>query len=198
MAIGESQRTRVLVSAASRHGSTSEIARVIGAVLASNGIDVDIVPPDAVDSVADYDAVVLGSAVYGGHWLAPARDLVARFRAELAARGLWLFSSGPVGDPARKLVQSMRQDPAELAWIRRDTAPRDHRVFAGRLDPKLLSWPERAVLLLLRGMRGDFRDWTGIEQWASGIAAGLAGTPAGPLAGEEARGPSPRPGPAVS
>src|SRR5260370_6941489 len=133
MTTSESRQPRVLISAASRYGSTSEIARVIGDTLADKGIDVDIVPPEAVDSVADYDAVVLGSAVYAGHWLVPARDLVTRFRDELAARSLWLFSSGPVGDPARRLVQSMGQDPAEIAWISRDTRPQDHRVFARRL-----------------------------------------------------------------
>lgn len=192
MTTSEPRRPRVLVSAASRHGSTSEIARVIGAVLAAHEIDADIVPPDAVDSVADYNAVILGSAVYFGHWLVPARDLATRFRDELAARSLWLFSSGPVGDPARRLVQSMRQDPAEIALIRRDTAPRDHRVFVGRLDPRLLSRAERAVLLVFRGLRGDFRDWTGIEQWANGIAASLTGA----SAEEEAPGPS-GPAPAV-
>ena len=174
MTTSEPRRPRALISAASMHGSTSEIARVIGGTLADKGIEVDIIPPEAVDSVADYDAVVLGSAVYIGHWLAPARDLVTRFQDELAARSLWLFSSGPVGDPARKIVQSMmRQDPAEIARVSRDTRPRDHRVFAGRLDPQLLSPAQRATLLLLRGMRGDFRSWDEIRQWADGIAATL-------------------------
>jgi menaquinone-dependent protoporphyrinogen oxidase len=173
MKTSEPRRPRVLISAASRHGSTREIARVIGGTVADTGIDVDIIPPDAVDSLEDYDAVVLGSAVYTGHWLFPARDLVARFQDELAARSVWLFSSGPVGDPARKLVQSMKQDPAEIARISRYTHPRDHHVFAGRLDPQRLSLPQRTSLLVFRDMRGDFRDWAEIRQWADGIAADL-------------------------
>ena len=173
MNTSESRRHGVLVTVASGHGSTREIARVIADTLTGKGIDVDIVPPDAVDSIADYDAVVLGSAVYTGHWLMPARDFVARFRDELAARSVWLFSSGPVGDPSRKLVQSMEQDPVEIAGIRRDIQPLDHRVFAGRLDPQLLRLPQRASLLVFRGMRGDFRDWAQIRQWADGIAADL-------------------------
>lgn len=55
------RRPRVLVSAASGHGSTTEIARVIGGTLADNGIAVDIVPPAAVDFIEDYDAVILGT-----------------------------------------------------------------------------------------------------------------------------------------
>lgn len=173
MNTSQARRPRVLISAASRHGSTREIARVIGDTLAGQGIEVDIVPPDAVDSIADYDAVVLGSAVYTGHWLVPARDLVGRFREELATRSLWLFSSGPVGDPARKLTESMKHDPVEIARISRDIHPQDHHVFAGRLDPQLLNLPQRASLLVFRDMRGDFRDWAEIRQWADGIAADL-------------------------
>src|SRR5579859_4427812 len=99
-------RPRVLVSVASERGSTTEIARVIGEKLAASHITVDIIPPAAVDSIDGYDAVILGSAVYVGHWLAPASDFAVRFRDPLAARPVWLFSSGPVGDPSRKLVQS--------------------------------------------------------------------------------------------
>jgi len=169
----EIRRPRVLISAASGHGSTTEIARVIGEALGDKGIDVDIVPPEYVDSLADYDAVVLGSAVYTGHWLVSARDFAIRFQDELATRSLWLFSTGPVGDPGKKLVQSMKHEPAEIAAISRDTHPQDHRVFAGRLDPQLLSLTQRARFLVFRGMDGDFRDWTEIRQWADSIAADL-------------------------
>jgi hypothetical protein len=91
--------------------------------LAVNGIAVDIVPPEAVDSVEDYDAVILGSAVYTGRWLAPARDFAIRFRDPLATRPVWLFSSAPVGDPSRKLVQSMEEDPADVTRIGQADTP---------------------------------------------------------------------------
>ena len=38
----------VLVTAASRHGSTMEIARIIGGILQDAGIDADINEPDSV------------------------------------------------------------------------------------------------------------------------------------------------------
>jgi menaquinone-dependent protoporphyrinogen oxidase len=167
-------RPRVLISAASEHGSTTEIARLIGDTLINNHMAVDIVPPAAVDSIEDYDAVILGSAVYAGHWLAAARDFAIRFRDPLAARRVWLFSSGPVGDPSRKLVQSMEQDPADVTRIQQDIEVRGHRMFAGKLDPQALSIMQRASLLVFRGIRGDFRDWAVVTQWADSIAADLA------------------------
>lgn len=166
-------RPRVLISVASGHGSTTEIARVIGDTLAGHHIAVDIVPPAVVDSVEDYDAVILGSAVYRGHWLSPAREFAIRFRGSLAVRPVWLFSSGPVGDA------SGNQEPAEVTRIRHAIPVCGHWMFAGKLDPQALSVAERTSLGVFgRGARrGDFRDWESITQWAESIAANLAALP---------------------
>jgi menaquinone-dependent protoporphyrinogen oxidase len=164
---------RVLVTAASMHGATAEIARAIAEALSRRGLEVDVVAPERVEDLAPYDAVVLGSAVYVGHWLQPARELVSRHAAALAARPVWLFSSGPVGDPARKLVQKMAVDPVELPEIRESTHAREHRLFSGRLDRKNLTRAHRASLLFFRGLEGDFRDWNDVEQWAASIADAL-------------------------
>jgi len=90
---------RVLVTAATKYGATGEIARAMGEVFTECGWDATVIPPDQVESVDSFDVVVLGSAVYAGHWLKPARELVDRSGDALAARPVWLFSSGPIGDP---------------------------------------------------------------------------------------------------
>jgi menaquinone-dependent protoporphyrinogen oxidase len=105
----------VLVSAASGHGSTCEIARVIGQTLFNDNIAVDMIPPAAVDSIEDYDAVILGSAVYEGHWMAPAKGFAIRFNDQLATRPVWLFSSGPVGAPSPKIGRAVEQEPADVS-----------------------------------------------------------------------------------
>ena len=92
---------RVLVTAASRHGSTAEIATIIAGILQTSDIDAASIPPEAVASVVDYDAVIIGSAVYAGQWLEPARAFVARHIDDLATRPVFLFSSGPLGYPSR-------------------------------------------------------------------------------------------------
>jgi hypothetical protein len=105
---------KVLVSAASMHGSTAEIAHAIAAELSGHGFTAAVIPPGEVRAVDGYDAVIIGSAVYMGHWLDSAKDLVNRFGDALAGRPVWLFSSGPVGDPSGKLAQAMGKDPADL------------------------------------------------------------------------------------
>ena len=161
---------RVLVTAATKYGATTEIARVIGEVLDEHGLEPTVLPPERVEEVDGYDAVVLGSAVYAGHWLKPAKELVERHAGGLAGRPVWLFSSGPVGDPPKP-----EEDPVDVADLVATTNACEHRVFAGKLVRKQLNFPERAIVSALRVPEGDFRDWTEIRQWAAGIADALGG-----------------------
>jgi menaquinone-dependent protoporphyrinogen oxidase len=169
------QQLRVLVTAASKYGATTGIAKAIAETLTEHGLTVIELAPEAVYSIESYDAVVLGSAVYSGHWLDAAKDLVARSGHALATRPVWLFSSGPVGDPSSKLVQKMGADPLDLAGILAATKARGHRMFAGKLDRRNLGFAQRAALLAFRGMEGDFRDWPAIRAWVEGIAHDLTG-----------------------
>lgn len=160
----------VLVTAASREGSTIEIAEAIADVLREHGLEVSVHSPTTTDDMSAYDAVVVGSAVYSGHWLESAVTFVRRHADELSSRPVWLFSSGPVGDPARGLVRKMAADPVELEELTVLSGARGHRMFAGRLldghGPSGLA--ARAFRLT-----GDWRDWPEIEEWASAIAATL-------------------------
>src|SRR5487761_1610881 len=115
---------RVLVSAASMHGSTSDIAQVIAEVLTEQGLTVTVLPPEEVQSLEEYDAAVVGSAVYMSHWLDPAKDLVNRCLDQLGTRPVWLFSSGPVGNPVSKLALAMAKDPVEMPGLRLATHAR--------------------------------------------------------------------------
>lgn len=160
----------VLVTAASEQGSTFEIAETIGRVLRERGFDSTVSRPEQVDDVTTYDAVVIGSAIYTGHWLEPANDFARRFAHELTQKPVWLFSSGPVGDPHRKLVQKMTADPLELPSLLAETHAREHRILAGKLVGDHLGRAQRLSLLLFRGMQGDWRDWAEIERYASAIA----------------------------
>jgi menaquinone-dependent protoporphyrinogen oxidase len=164
----------VLVTAASRHGSTAEIAGAIGEELRARGVVVTLLRPESVTSLSGYDAVVLGSAVYVGHWQASAVAFAERFGPALAALPVWVFSSGPVGAPAGKLAKAMTTDPAELPRVAELTGFRAHRIFPGKLNPKSLPLGQRLSLLVFRGMTGDFRDWDAARDWAASIAAELA------------------------
>ena len=159
---------RVLVSAATKYGATAEIAAAIAEVLDEHGLEATVLPPEQVERVDGYDAVVVGSAVYAGHWLKPARELVERHADALAGRPVYLFSSGPVGDPPKP-----EEDPVDVAEIVAATKAREHRVFAGKLVKRQLGFGEKAMVVALRVPEGDFRDWAEIKGWASEIAHSL-------------------------
>jgi menaquinone-dependent protoporphyrinogen oxidase len=156
---------RVLVTAASRHGTTAEIARVIAGVLRTFDLTVDVIAPEEVASVEAYDAVILGSAIYAGRWLEPAKDFVVCHQQELEDRPLFLFSSGPLGDPPKPA-----QEPGDARAIEATTHAMDQRVFAGRLTQSHLSLPERLIVTAVRAPYGDFRPWDDIADWAIEIA----------------------------
>lgn len=159
---------RILVSAASKHGATAEMAQVIADELRVRGVAVDLQPPEDVASVEPYDAFVLGSGVYAGRWLGPAKELIERNREQLAGRPVWLFSSGPIGQPPKPA--ELPPDGVAMAEL---THARDHRVFAGRIDRADMAFGERVILSALRAPEGDFRPWTDIRAWAAQIAESL-------------------------
>jgi menaquinone-dependent protoporphyrinogen oxidase len=159
---------KVLVTAASKHGATAGIAQAIGDVLAERGLEVTVAAVEDVRTIDPYDAVVAGSAVYAGHWLKPAMQFVERHADALMSRPVWLFSSGPVGDPPKP-----DEDPVDAAWVVRETGAVEHRVFAGMLDRGRLSFAEKAIVMALRAPVGDFRDWDDIRAWAGKVAERL-------------------------
>lgn len=156
---------RVLVAVASRHGSTAEVAERIGRVLTAHGLEVEVAPVENVHDIDSYDAIVLGSAVYMGHWIASARKFVRKWWSELQDRPVWLFSSGPVGEPMRADGQL-----PDVDQISQTIGTLDHRMFAGKLAVSSLTVPEKAMVRLMHQPDGDFRNWQAIETWATGIA----------------------------
>ena len=163
---------KILVCVASRHGSTMLMADCMREELEALGHTAHVLDPDLVTSVAQYDAVVLGSAVYAGHWLKPARRFAERFRAELVRKPVWLFSSGPLGDPPRPI-----EPPVDAAELEVTLKARDHRVFAGRLVRDNLGIGEHLVVRVVGAPEGDYRPWPEVAAWARDIADAVHALP---------------------
>src|SRR5258706_4399227 len=121
---------KVLVAAASRHGATQEIAEAIGRTLNGEGVHAEVAANVDASDPAGYDAVVLGSAVYMGHWLEAATKFVEAHGTALSARPTWPFSSGPIGDPPRP-TEPAAVDVADLVS---HTQPTGHNPFPCKLD----------------------------------------------------------------
>jgi len=163
---------KTLVAVASRHGGTMEIGERIGACLRESDLDVDVHPIDRVNSLAAYDAAIIGSAVYMGRWLGQGRDFVEVRATELSRMNVWLFSSGPI---------SGRSDPHDAddgLRLLEAVNGREHKLFAGRLEKDDLGLTERFIVRMVHPVYGDYRPWDDIDQWARAIAYELRAVPA--------------------
>ena len=167
----------VLVTAASKHGATREIAEEIARVLDEHGVSTELLDLDDVTDLSGYEASVVGSGIYLGNWLKSARRFLDIHAAELAQRPTWLFASGSiVGEPP------VADDPDALraGLVERlveTTHAREHKLFAGKLDTSKLGLLEKAAVRGAHGSEGDHRDWDEIDRWAEEIAEQLRRSP---------------------
>jgi len=164
---------RVLVTAASRHNGTREIAEAIATGLTRRGLEAEAARVEEVKNLHGYDAVVLGSAVYAGRWLAEARRFVQVHTSSLCKMPVWLFSSGPVGGVDHRIPPGT---PADVPVLMRLTQAIDHRTFSGRLDIRRLQSAERALVRRIHAPDGDSRDWAAVDRFAGEIADQIPGT----------------------
>ncbi|MGW0146414.1 flavodoxin domain-containing protein [Streptomyces sp. NPDC004822] len=159
---------KVLVAYGTTNGSTARIAETVAEVLDKEGLTAEALPARTVTSVWSYDAVVIGGALYNGRWHRDARRFVRRHREDLAARPVWLFSSGPL-DPSASARDIPPVPGVERAMTRLHA--QGHVTFGGCLQEGARGSVAR--MILRSGKGGDFRDFARIEEWARKIAADL-------------------------
>jgi menaquinone-dependent protoporphyrinogen oxidase len=164
---------RILVAYATRHEGTAQIAHVLGSTLREQEIGngkpaVDVLAVDDVEDLETYDAVLLGSAVYVDRWLRAARQFAKTNAKTLMRRAVWLFASGPVGEPPSALTES-----PETAQLAEAVGARGYRTFAGRLRASDLAAEERAGIRGAHVADGDYRDWHEIRSWGEEIGDAL-------------------------
>lgn len=165
--------TQVLVAYGTKHGATAEIAEKIGEVLRQAGLRADVKAAGVAGDLIPYGAVVLGSGVYVGQWRKEAAAFLRANEGALAARPVWLFSSGPTGtgDPV-ELMEGWRF-PKGLQPVADGIKPRDIAAFHGAIDPAKLGLIDKWMIKMVKAPVGDFRDWDAISAWATSIAEAL-------------------------
>jgi menaquinone-dependent protoporphyrinogen oxidase len=156
------QMTSVLVTYATRMGSTAEIALVIGEVMTRAGMVVTVCPCHEARDAADYDAVIIGSAVYLRRWDDDAVDYLERQAHSLAERPTWLFQSGPCGEGAQN--ESI-ETPRKVAKVIRSHGLKPPVTFGARLIRSAATGPI-SRWMATGSLAGDFRDRSRIRTWA--------------------------------
>jgi menaquinone-dependent protoporphyrinogen oxidase len=168
---------KILVTYASRTGSTAGVAEEIGKTLIAQGAQVDVLPMQEVKDLSPYRAVVAGSAIRGAKWLPEAMQFVQAHRAELASKPFAAFLvcmtlAMPNGEEYRQHVSDMLQP------VRALVRPVSEGLFTGILDlRKVPSIGAKIKFRLSIAMRvwteGDHRDWDAIRAWANELGPRL-------------------------
>lgn len=173
--VGRIEPMTVLVAYASKRGSTAEIAETVAATLRRAGLEVDLKSVEEVRGLEPYGAVVLGSAVYMKRWRGDARHFLKKHRKALRQMPFWVFSSGPVGDPAQDNPDWM--EPPKLAEKVEEMGGRGRVVFGGSLPLQPRGVMERAMVEGTPKQYRDRRDWGEIREWAGQVASELVAVP---------------------
>jgi menaquinone-dependent protoporphyrinogen oxidase len=169
-------KTKILVVYASKYGSTQEVAEAIAATLREGEAEVDLQPMRKVRSLAGYEAVVLGAAIYYGLWHKDAVNFLTKNEAALAQRPVAVFALGPNSTDENERQGCQAQFDKELAkfpWLK----PVVTELFGGRYPAKLRFPDSMVAALPASPMHGkpasDVRDWAAIRDWAGNLAAKL-------------------------
>ena len=172
---------KILVTYATRGGSTKGVANAIAETIADNGVEVDVLPMQEIDDLSDYIAVVAGSAIQMDQWLPEARDFMERHQSQLSQKPFAAFlvcmALALKDDDKTKATVSSWMQP-----IRDIVEPVSEGHFAGALnlsEIRGLGFQVLARLGILIGFwsEGDYRDWKAIKQWAKELPAKLMKQP---------------------
>jgi menaquinone-dependent protoporphyrinogen oxidase len=164
---------KILVTYASRTGSTVGVAQTIAQTLVESGAEVDIYPVQDVQDITPYTAVVVGSAINSGRWLPDAMQFVEKHQAALAQKPFAAFlvciTMTMKNEQYHEGVKAWMEPVRKLVW------PVSEGYFAGMLDFNKL--PLTIGTLLMRATvalgvwaEGDNRDWDAIRAWAKDLA----------------------------
>ena len=160
---------KVLVTYASKAGSTMEVAQSIAKDLTDRGFAVDIRPVKQVAGVDGYSAVVHGSAIRMGNVLPEVVKFVETNAAALkkiptAYFALYLMNQGE--DEANRKARG-----AYLDALRKLVSPSHEALFTGVGDMSKVSFIEGLIGKMVKSPEGDFRDWKAISTWSQAIFA---------------------------
>jgi len=163
-------KNKILLTYASKYGSTRKISEKIKETLEKQNVTVDLIPVEEVTELEPYTAVIVGSAVYMGKWRKTASAFLKKNVSELSNRKVWIFSTGPTdnGDP-ETLLKGWKI-PKSLESVTDRIKPEEIKVFHGNLDLEKLSFMEKFIIKKVKAPVGDYVDWQNVENWAKGIS----------------------------
>ena len=180
---------KTLIAYATRFGATAGTAEEIDKNLREEGFDVVVadLKKGKVQSISEYDLIVLGSGMSMGNWAAEAEDFLKRFHENLVNKKLALFISSlkPVEEKDGKLkaVERIQKVGLNDKISKYQLKPIITGTFGGVVDYNKLGFMMRKAMevgykakLQKYGFKEtspgvyDMHDWDEIRSWTEALA----------------------------
>lgn len=166
---------RILVTYASRCGSTGTIAEAMAGVLCETGATVDVSLVEHVQDLGPYQAVIVGSAIRRSRWLPEAVSFVKKHQDQLSKLPTAYFVACLTmkdDTPANHATVLAYLDP-----VRKDApqiTPVAIGLFPGVVDFSKVSFMHQAVLEAKGVTEGDYRNLPAVRTWATQLGPDFA------------------------
>ena len=163
---------KVLVAYATRHSSTAGVAENIADVLCGLNHKVDLRYVENVSSIEDYDAVIVGSAIYEFNWLPVAKNFIERFKVPLATMPVaYFFGCAALREDTKENQEAVLVFINPVLRKYPEIVPVDIGRFGGGADFSRLDKFEKMILKFIGVTESeDWRDWDKIGAWAEKVS----------------------------
>jgi menaquinone-dependent protoporphyrinogen oxidase len=161
------RQPQVVLKRSSCGGGAKILAETIGRALCEAGAAVDVKPIKEVDDLGGYGAVVVGSVIRMGQWLAETTKFVQTHQAVLSQMPTAYFlCCGLLQDDTE---ENRSEASSWLGPVRNIVEPVSEGLFAGKIDYGKLSLLDRSIAQMVGSAEGDWRDWDAIHAWAGDL-----------------------------
>lgn len=176
--------SKALIVYGTRTGTAAKTARDIAGVLQDQGLETRVVDAkkEKVESIADYDLIVVGSGIAVGKWTGEPESFLKKFQRELAGRKVALFvncgSAAEAMNPGKpEVAAEARKKYLEEKAAQYGLSPLALGFFGAIYNFNTMSWIMRKGMENLRPQLAaaygetepgvyDTRDLDGIKNWA--------------------------------
>jgi len=172
----------VLITYSSGYGATKEVAEKVSRILAEEPrFKIATISIDDVETIGDYDAVIVGSSVRADRPLANVRDFFARYADVLPEKHLVIFAVCLAANNKDGREKVKQEYLSQITKKYPALAPLRTEAFGGKIDFEKLNPVMQQLMnrvLEKTGIRThgtvDTRDWGFIESWAVDLRQQLA------------------------
>lgn len=168
----------ILITYATWTGATKEVAEYVAKTLHDNHLMVDVIPIDQINSISEYDSIIVGSSIHVGQVVKGFLKFLKTFRGEInqIPHAFFIVCANMNEDNAENRIETQKWLDKALEKTGQ-FKPVTVGLFAGAVITDSLEYKKQNLFIkrIISTMqsklvedfgKSDFRNWDKISQWA--------------------------------